>query len=1439
MALSKNISLETISKCSDRGIKMEWTKFNTHGESSNRAFEVMCNILFESWCKNEYKDHLKYFSFVNGSGGDGGVEAYATLDSGEIIGVQSKWFPDMMETSQFNQIEKSFNTAIKVRPEITKYIVCIPRDLTSKKMVKGGKIAKDTEESKWVKLVEKLKIANPSVLVELWDETTIQAKMMAPEAIGCYKYWFDNTEVFDTEVVKAFEKSINSWAKTKYIPDLYSTGYIHDKLEFFTGNYSIVEKRYDGVQRLLSVLERLKKEYGDILKLKFPEKEQTIVENIKLDIDVINEWISRLKRIEKLVNEGAEIKEDFLDERIGLNCISSELKDSSLYFHHYSHFTPVIEILENIVDEVHECCQLLNSDFDNRIIFMGNQGTGKTAGIIAEVDMMLQEKSHLPILVRAKDFSIGDNWLSILIKSLGLSNTWSDRELFKALENAALLRNKSCGINKGIQIQPKCLICIDGIEESASWSFWEERIEEAKTYEKDFAGIKFVFLSRPYVFKEYYKSDYRQCFCRMPSYGDVSVSKLFDNYIAFYNIDLDRNTWIRGMLRTPMALKLFCDIYKDAKVGVLPKNSVVITKLFQEKIKCIENAYRKAGKETDNQSMVMEALITVATMLVDKSDLSYDEIYCVCKEPLKSHLEDILRFVEEEGFIYSRLIQKDSFSMPQTKYSWGMQPAFDYLIARKLFDAIKENKSIETAYTNGIYQMLSLIAIEEDGKLLFEYSNIGLSDDDKFDLVCYALANTSVEIASRYCEYVKELMTYSAGEFREIFDRIILPVSNVPGHPLGSLLLDKFLREFNEPAHRDIWWSIPTYLRDNFDADWRSYTEIDTSDIILTNEENHMGLPLILVWRLSSVDNDVRRECRLKLTEWGINNPEHFFALFLYCADIDDEQIIEDVFSIAYGIALSQNVQDEYLSNFSDWIMKNVFSDEGLIKYENVVVRYYCTGIVKMAICKEVYNKDMENRLIPPYTYQASIMPACEDAFGAKRMSGHGPIDYDLARYVLCDHFDCFFRVNYKTNSYSEGTERLLSEYRRKYDNETLEMDGLIVAIAYQYLLNQGWNKNEFWEYEDKKKIGVDISIRRTFYPATHGLQSRVMSVAEKYVWCAKHRIEAMLANRIKCRDYGRDEAYVTDYSDLENFINTYQDYINSKQKDHKELWLHTDQMVCLQSEEFSIESIENWMTDKNVPKFSAWFADNQGEEILYAYTSITNEPASIEETIWISTGVVKNDEFDDFKKQLNIYWEARRELLNVADFHAWQECQCYCTPQEACTVQSHKEIENSILIESDDITISLYKLVTECITSHAEDTETTFALPSRLIRDLTGIIYGDGYQYLNKEGELISRYISVGENWKNQQKSLLMNTPILRKALDQNQYKMFWLFRVYRAPSHKAYEAFGRDIMHDTDRSFLVWYDDGEYKYVELQMIEPPRSEMNDLEALIYFADE
>ena len=66
-----------------------------------------------------------------------------------------------------------------------------------------------------------------------------------------------------------------------------------------------------------------------------------------------------------------------------------------------------------------------------------------------------------------------------------------------------------------------------------------------------------------------------------------------------------------------------------------------------------------------------------------------------------------------------------------------------------------------------------------------------------------------------------QLMQYSEAEFREIANNIIIPVSKVDNHPLGGNLLDEFLRSFDKPAQRDIWWSIPTYLRNNYNAKFK------------------------------------------------------------------------------------------------------------------------------------------------------------------------------------------------------------------------------------------------------------------------------------------------------------------------------------------------------------------------------------------------------------------------------------------------------------------------------------------------------------------------------------------------------------------------------------------------------------------------------------------
>ncbi len=88
--------------------------------------------------------------------------------------------------------------------------------------------------------------------------------------------------MFETEILISYQRAINSWAKTKYIPDLYSTGYIHDKLSSFTGSFEATKKKYDIDSKYICYRSEAEEAYEDILRLQFPENEKALFEKGKI-----------------------------------------------------------------------------------------------------------------------------------------------------------------------------------------------------------------------------------------------------------------------------------------------------------------------------------------------------------------------------------------------------------------------------------------------------------------------------------------------------------------------------------------------------------------------------------------------------------------------------------------------------------------------------------------------------------------------------------------------------------------------------------------------------------------------------------------------------------------------------------------------------------------------------------------------------------------------------------------------------------------------------------------------------------------------------------------------------------------------------------------------------------------------------------------------------
>ena len=107
-------------------------KFNSQGMSPADAFEELCCQLFE-YCgkgQKQFDDNWTYCN-IRGAGGDGGIEAYWTNESStECYAVQAKWFRSILTSSQWGQIRNSVQQAIKIRPHLTQYTICIPHNLT-------------------------------------------------------------------------------------------------------------------------------------------------------------------------------------------------------------------------------------------------------------------------------------------------------------------------------------------------------------------------------------------------------------------------------------------------------------------------------------------------------------------------------------------------------------------------------------------------------------------------------------------------------------------------------------------------------------------------------------------------------------------------------------------------------------------------------------------------------------------------------------------------------------------------------------------------------------------------------------------------------------------------------------------------------------------------------------------------------------------------------------------------------------------------------------------------------------------------------------------------------------------------------------------------------------------------------------------------------------
>lgn len=1002
---------------------MDWTRFNSFGESKNKAFEAMCNQLFELWCRRTYKEEIQGFMIINGSGGDGGVEAIAKLKNEKIIAVQAKWFPERIENNQINQIRNSINEAMKIRPSIVKYIVCIPRDLTSMRVTKGNKITQKTEESRWLTLVDEMKNKYPLLELELWTESTLSLQLTNDDAKGVYKFWFDRAEISEDVLKISFELQEKGWLDERYIPDIHGKGIIDYRLSLFIGNKEVKKNNVSKLNTLLNLYRDLIKSldvYLDII-----EKDK-IDPQIKEDIFNLRNkseygYINTEKFIENYKN-GVALFEDIKEIYFIYDC-NSILEE----FHGYNFDSQYKLIRMKLYDSVKKILEYNKWDVEQSIykeltryplLVLGERGTGKTHGVADYIKELQTDSLNLGILIQASSISKEFTWKDILTRALGLSNTWSEDEIFSALESLSYRKEvNSFNELEEYRIESKVLICFDGIDECEPYNIWLERINQCSLISSKYPRIKFCFTSRPYVFKNKELKNN----ILLPPDGDVPVEKLFNKYIHEYDVKIKEKNWIKWSLKTPLALKLFCINYQHSTITEGDKVSTTITKLISKKIEVIENEFiaNTCNKYSKNDYIIFNSLVMLADYFMSNETIERDKLLTLLDNNIKtleaSDRGKIIDFLNKHGILYRYTIDEDIFlSVPKVIYKVGINTFFEYVIAISIIKDANENKDIYKfefpkmiERRNGILQLLSIIFLEDYNILINHFKWI-VSNIDEYrilNLIYFSLINVSPEISGRYKKYIMFIMMQSREALIECVNKVIIPSAKIRNHPLGAALLNEYLMSFKTLYERDVLWSLPS---DVLEDDLYNAMKLNTKGLLneryaLTKSDKYSDLPLIYGWSLASLDNAHRKYCRKELTKWGMSNPEEFIYLMDMLYKSNDQQIKEDLLAIAMGIVYSNTLKIREVELFSRWVLKNIFDSERIIDTMDIAVRYYGRAIIEFAYNKSIVTEEERKRAIPPYKHDDRLLTLKKEALNGTRMGGYKDISYDLSRYVLCD----------------------------------------------------------------------------------------------------------------------------------------------------------------------------------------------------------------------------------------------------------------------------------------------------------------------------------------------------------------------------------------------------------------------------------------------------
>lgn len=1047
------------------------------------------------------------FFAIEGSGGDGGVEAYRTRADGTKVAVQSKYF-DQLGTSQWNQITKSVKSALENHPTLRTYIVSTPLNRTPAQTKKWQSLI-----AEWRDHGNSLGITEPIEFL-WWGYTELAALLAKARYRNQLVYWLGVPD-FSRDWLNTINQSNIALLGKRYSPKQHIETESGIRLEAFSWGD-------DGKKRIINAFLKVSEQWRkvdrrEVAKAKTTPESKDLTNafrGIMLDIlsfrwppsayppirplnEMCRAAIEACHELEwKLHKLNLEEKEKREKERGGKAGYQSGPYESLIH--------DLRQMADTVADLLHATNLCLAAD-DSRLLLLGEAGSGKSH-LIADLVTSAASRSQPALLLLGERYLGNDDPWTVTVDSLGWCHSADD--LLAALDQEGQLAGRPA------------LLCIDALNESEHRHLWHSHLIEFAERVSHYPHVKLLVSCRSdfarITLPEAVRPGTETAWSSVQHQGyGAEVIEAIEVYFSEFGIRAPYFPPALAEFRNPLFLRVFCEAFAGQE---LPTGPLGLDQVMRVRI---DRLCTQIQKEID-----CDPEDTRAALKAIAADIAEAGGRPIPRKTARDRATEHFPNRDASRSLYARLLS-NGMLVEVVKYThaptqeaevtvrFPFERFSDYFIALQILDGIETTDQFPALFEEG-----GRLAHLKDYWQYYENRGIAralaILGPERLGLE-FARALPEPMVREMVIEdFLESLAWRGSASFTKASESIIdearqaghdliptyIRLSTIPQHPFNSEYLGARLARLPLPE-RELAWTIPvaelsvsgdnSILEEFLDWCFRAPTHlIPDGQALLAGR--------LLVWFCTSNHRALRKRSTIAAIRLLVGRPQVIRDLVAELHAVDDPYLLERLYAVAAGVAMRLPAGEGLASLAAD-VHSAIFAHEQVTP--NILIRDFSSTVLEASLAKGCLPPSINaDSFRPPFKTQWPTIPSEDEVKRFEEDESWSRIVSSVKTESM-GHYGDFGRYTMEAEVHHFSDIPLSaappsSSYRDRFPGTT----------ARRWILRRveelGWTGSRFAEYERRSPYGRQSHDTE---------QLKLERISKKYQWIALREFTGFLAD--------------------------------------------------------------------------------------------------------------------------------------------------------------------------------------------------------------------------------------------------------------------------------------------------------------------------------------